>query len=74
VTGPATAVAPAAPPPEPAPPPKAPPPHAAWNFGVIAADVTCFLVAIAFLDAATVLPALVRDLGGGRSCSACSRP
>lgn len=65
MTGPATAAAPAAPPPEPAPPPKAPPPHAAWNFGVIAADVTCFLVAIAFLDAATVLPALVRDLGGG---------
>ncbi len=43
----------------------APRPHAAWNFAVLAADVTCFFVGLAFLDAATVLPALVSGLGGG---------
>ena len=53
------------------PPPEAPgraagrPDDAAFNYAVLVADVTCFYVALAFLDAATVLPRLVGDLGGG---------
>ncbi len=40
------------------------PPHAAFNFGALVGDVSCFFVGMAFLDAATALPAVVRSLGG----------
>lgn len=39
-------------------------PQAEHNFRVLVGDVTCFFVGMAFLDAATVLPALVLRLGG----------
>ena len=44
---------------------KAAVPNAAWNFGVLVADVTSFFIGLSFLDSATALPAIIQSLGGG---------
>lgn len=40
------------------------PQNVRFNFAVLSADVACFVIGSAFLDAATALPALVGRLGG----------
>lgn len=43
------------------------PPHLRRNFNALVVDVTLFALGIAFLDHATVLPVIVRELGGGET-------